>query len=130
MLEMVTLMTKDIGVLDFVEHMVKKDAYVGLPSNLILADTDDNIAYMMLSPQPNRKNKIPFIGQRVLDGTTSENDWDGLVPVKDLPRSVNPEKGYLVTANNRQSPDNVINDYGAGLMSTGRSQRITEMIEQ
>jgi len=121
MLEMLNYMTTDKGVLEFVKIMDSKKSYVGLPSNLILADTDGNIAYMMLAPTPNRKNKTPFIGARVLDGTTSENDWDGLIPVKDLPRSINPEKGYIVTANNRQTPDNVKNDYGAGLMATGRS---------
>ena len=52
----------------------------------------------------------------------------GLVPGKDLPRSVNPEKGYIVTANNRQVPEHSLYDYGAGNGPTGRSKRIDEII--
>ena len=46
----------------------------------------------------------------------------------ELPRSFNPKKGYIVSANNRQAPDNSKNDYGANFISTPRSIRITEMI--
>jgi hypothetical protein len=46
-----------------------------------------------------------------------------------LPRSLNPEKGYILTANNRQSPDKAINDYGAIALPTARALRITEIIE-
>ena len=98
----------------FLDTMLASDEpYIGLPSNLILADTDGDIAFMMLSPAIIRKNKTPFLGSRILDGTTSEFDWEGFAPVKDLPRSVNPKKGYIVTANNRQVPDNSLYDYGA-----------------
>jgi penicillin amidase len=82
----------------------------------------------MLCPTPIRKDKTPFIGSRVLDGRTSEFDWEGLVPAKDLPRSINPERGYIVTANNRQAPENSLYDYGANNMPTGRANRIDEMI--
>jgi len=60
----------------------------------------------MFAAMPNRKNKTPFIGSRVLDGRTTEFDWDGFVSIKDLPKSINPKKGYIATANNRQVPDN------------------------
>ena len=51
---------------------------------------------------PERKDKTPFVGNRILDGTTSKFDWTGrTLPLKDMPKSLNPEKGYLVTANNR-----------------------------
>jgi hypothetical protein len=51
LLETINLMAvPDLGVKDFVKHMDKKESYVGLAVNLILADTDGDIAYMMLSP--------------------------------------------------------------------------------
>jgi penicillin amidase len=65
----------------------------------------------------------------VLDGTKTDNDWVGFVPPKDLPRVINPKKGFIVTANNRQMPDNVKSDYGATITSTIRAQRITELIK-
>ena len=71
------------------------------------------------------------MGCRVLDGTTSEFDWtDEIIPLTELPRSINPKKGFISNANNRQAPDNASKDYGATQMSTGRSVRIDEMIRQ
>ena len=90
--------------------------------NLVMADTEGNIGYLLGAAHPIRKDKTPYIGCRVLDGETTEFDWeDGLLPLRELPRSLNPSKGYLMTANNRQSPDTASNDYGATIMSTGRA---------
>ena len=71
--------------------------------NLVLADNSGNIGYIHAASLPIRKNTTPYIGCRVLDGTTSAYDW---VPFKNAPiiaqpRSYNPERGYIVTANNR-----------------------------
>lgn len=103
--------------------------YRGVPANLIMADNvNGDIGYIMLVAFPNRKDKTPYIGNRVLDGTRTDFDWDGLIPIKQLPQSFNPEKGYIATANNRHMPDNVKTDVGATSMATGRIQRIDEMI--
>jgi penicillin amidase len=107
---------------------IGKDGYFGIAMNLVMADIEGNIGYMLLLPQPNRKNKTPFIGCRVIDGTTTEFDWDGLMPLSANPRSYNPARGYIMTANNRQAPDHAINDNGATQMSTSRSQRIDEVL--
>ena len=67
-----------------------------------MADTSGNIGYRLITTMPERKNKTPFIGSRVLDGTTSQFDWTGeIVPQKDLPRSLNPKRGYITSANGR-----------------------------
>jgi penicillin G amidase len=71
-----------------------------------MADDSGDIGYILLLSFPNRKDKTPFIGNRVLNGETTAYDWDGLVPGRKLPHSLNPEKGFIVTANNRQMPDN------------------------
>lgn len=96
---------------DYVKNKV--GPFVGVGMNIAMADIEGNIGYQMFAPVPNRKNKTPFIGSRVLDGRTSEFDWDGFVDAKDLPRVINPESGYIETANNRQVPDNAKFDYGA-----------------
>jgi len=93
-----------------------------------MADNNGDIAYMMLASVPNRKDKTPHIGNRILDGTTSRYDWDGLVSVDKLPRGLNPKKGYFSTANNRVMPENSLTDIGAATPSTGRAQRIDEII--
>ena len=76
--------------------------YNGLGFNTILGDNSGNIGYQLIMSIPERKDKTPFLGSRILDGTTTKFDWtDNLIPLKDLPRSLNPKKGYLVTANGR-----------------------------
>ena len=106
-----------------------ENGYNGFTVNLVLADNSGNIGYLMGTAHPIRKDKTPYIGCRVLDGETTEWDWEeGIQPSSMLPRSLNPAKGFLATANNRQSPDNSLYDNGATIMSTGRSQRIHEVL--
>lgn len=93
-----------------------------------MADTAGNIGYMHLTPSPIRGDSTPWLGSRVLDGTSSKWDWQGIRPIKDLPRSFNPKKGYIVTANNRQSPEHASNDSGAGPIIPARAIRIDEII--
>ena len=45
------------------------------PINMVLADRSGNIGYMLLSASPQRKNDHPYLGCRILDGTTTEHDW-------------------------------------------------------
>ena len=47
------------------------DDYRGNGVNLLFADTKGNIGYLLIMSVPERKDKTPFIGSRVLDGTTS-----------------------------------------------------------
>ena len=108
-----------------------KDGHGTFNSNFLFADSSGNIGYMFAVAQPRRKDETPYLGCRVLDGTKSDFDWlEGNVPVSELPRSINPKKGYIVTANNRQVSDNAVNDFGATSTSTGRAQRIDEMIQE
>jgi penicillin G amidase len=37
----------------------------------------------------------------VLDGTVSDYDWVGPLPLSANPRSLNPNRGFITTANNR-----------------------------
>mmetsp|Transcript_10709 Transcript_10709/g.13346 ORF Transcript_10709/g.13346 Transcript_10709/m.13346 type:complete len:109 (+) Transcript_10709:1708-2034(+) len=46
-----------------------------------------------------------------------------------MPRALNPKKGYLVTANGRQTTDNAINDFGAQINDPGRVLRIDEILK-
>ena len=99
--------------------------------NMLFADTSGNIGYKLVMTIPERNDKTPFIASRVLDGTTTEFDWTGaVIHQKDLPRSLNPEKGYIVTANGRQTSDNALNDYGATTNCPGRVIRIDELLKE
>mgnify|MGYP002633286712 CR=1 FL=1 len=69
--------------------------------NLVLADEQGDIGYMMLAPYPDRKDKTPFISNRVLNGETTRYDWQGLLLQAELPQTFNPEKGFIQSANQR-----------------------------
>jgi penicillin amidase len=78
-----------------------EDGYRGITMNMIMADDKGDIGYVMLASAPDRLSKIPYIGSRVLDGQSTKYDWKGLLPAKEYPRSINPSKGFIATANNR-----------------------------
>ena len=123
---------KDIPeVMEKMEEASFSNGYRGMAVNLSLADTSGNIAYQLAVPMPKRKDLTPYLGCRVLDGRSSEFDWtDDLVPLDELPRSVNPARGYISNANNRQAGDHASYDFGATHMATGRSIRIDELIRE
>ena len=112
-----------MGVKQIMDRLIARgeNGFKSVPMSLVMADNDGDIGYMMLASVPNRKDKTPHIGNRVLDGTTTAYDWDGLVPVLNLPRGLNPKKGYFSTANNRVMPENSLSDIGGNSPSTGRA---------
>lgn len=65
-----------------------------------------------------------------LEGWKSENEWDGFIPFDELPTVVNPEKGYIATANNKivgdEYPYHISNVWAAPY----RYERIVEMLEE
>ena len=71
---------------------------VGSPGmNLIYADVEGNIGYQTFGRIPIRASGD---GRIPAPGWTGEYDWVGVIPFEDLPVSLNPPQGYLVTANN------------------------------
>jgi penicillin G amidase len=95
--------------------------------NLVYADTKGNIGYQA-------PGRIPIRGKG--DGTypspgwESAYDWKGYIPFSALPYEYNPERGYIVTANQAvinesKYPYLITKDWGYGT----RSQRITDLIK-
>lgn len=123
-------MSESKTILEAKEKVHALGVWNSVPINVVLADTSGNIGYMLLSTSPLRKNEYPYLGCHIMDGTTSEHDWEGIVDVKSLPHGFNPKKGYYVTANQRIVPENSKFDIGASMVNTGRSVRIDELISQ
>ena len=61
-------------------------------------------------------------------GWTGEFEWDGTIPYDELPRVVNPARGFLVTANNRIVDDDYPHHITSEWMTGYRAQRIEEML--
>ena len=52
------------------------------------------------------------------------------MPQRDLPKSLNPKKGYIASANGRQASDHAINDYGASINCHARQVRLDQMLAE
>ena len=103
--------------------------YTGPSYALVAADSSGNIGYIQPGLFPIREDSR-YGGQWVKLGHLPENDWKGWVPRDQIPKLVNPSKGYIVTANNRATTDNVSYNSGMSMAGTARANRITEMIEE
>ena len=99
----------------------------GVYLNLLFADVEGNIGYVGtgLHKIKNRNDNDYFPS----DGTNSENDWLGFVPKNESIFVINPKKGYIVTANNKQSTDNIKYNYVRTGKPTSRSTRINNLIK-
>jgi penicillin G amidase len=109
------------------EEFVEACNYSRIPSeNMVWADRKGNIGYQAVAITPLRPNwsgLVPVPG----DG---RYEWNGFLPITDLPHVVNPEKGYFATANNYLFPPDY--QYKQALHYTGsdpyRVSRISEVL--
>ncbi|WP_282692956.1 penicillin acylase family protein [Streptomyces sp. CC208A] len=95
--------------------------------NLIYADTEGNIGYQSPGKIPRRAKGD---GTLPAPGWDSSYRWKGYIPFERLPYEYNPDRGYIVTANQavispKQYRDLLTKDWGYG----SRSQRINDLIE-
>ncbi|MFF4984696.1 penicillin acylase family protein [Streptomyces sp. NPDC001046] len=107
----------------------KAAALFEVPSqNLVYADTEDNIGYTLPGKIPTRAKNHD--GSVPAPGWDPDYRWTGYVPQDALPYEYNPERGYIVTANQAvidadTYPYALTKDWGYG----ARSQRITDLIQ-
>ncbi|MFG2829967.1 penicillin acylase family protein [Streptomyces sp. NPDC048434] len=109
----------------------KAAGHFEVPSqNLIYADTKGNIGYQAPGRIPVRgKGDGHFDGTLPAPGWDPKYQWSGYIPQKALPYEYNPQRGYIVTANqavtDEKYPYLLTKDWGYG----SRSQRINDLIE-
>jgi len=75
----------------------------GPAQNIVYADVDGNIGYVVAARVPLRRNGPPSFwrGTMPAPGDTDEYEWTGYIPFDELPRSFNPPEGVIGTANAR-----------------------------
>ena len=108
--------------------------------NFVYADKQGNIGYQMPSKVPIRvKNHN---GLLPVPGWTDEYEWKGYIPFDLLPRAYNPERGYLITANQavvppayydflkKQLDPNLNYNLGYEWNSGYRAQRIDQLVKE
>lgn len=75
-----------------------------LPSqNFVFADTAGNIGYWTCATIPIRSRGD---GLLPVPGWNGEYEWQGYVPFENRPHFINPEQGYIATANNKVAGEN------------------------
>jgi penicillin amidase len=94
--------------------------------NLLYADRDGRIAFIAPARVPVRARGD---GRFPVPGWTGANDWIGEIPFDDLPRSVDPPSGRIVTANNKIVPDDYPYLITADWPSGHRAQRIEDLLD-
>jgi len=127
-LDLPGLTAANFGVLDFASgpDLVGALADHCHPvSNLIWADRHGSIGYKTVGRIPARRGDCPDLPK---PGWTGEYDWDGWVPDEELPRVDDPERGFLVTANNRIEPDDFPHHITSDYLDGYRARRIEDLI--
>ena len=100
--------------------------------NLVYADVEGHIGYQAPGQVPVRRPAIPRTppGYWPAPGWDSSYDWQGFVDVEDLPWTLDPEDGTIVTANQQvtagRSPF-LTTEWDAGWRSTRIMQRLAEL---
>ena len=95
--------------------------------NLLYADTDGNIAYQMPGKIPIR---VPgHDGMLPVPGWNGEYDWQGYIPFEELPHTLNPSQGYIVTANNAVVGDDYLYTITEEWSYGFRANRLVGMLE-
>ncbi len=95
--------------------------------NWLFADSSGNIGYQMNGKMPKRAEG--FSGLIPIPGWKSANDWQGFVEPDQLPTRLNPDTGYLGTANNDMNAFGQVKPINLA-MAPYRVNRISQMLEE
>jgi len=101
--------------------------------NCVYADAEGHIGYAVVGAIPLRAKSAPDPnGNEALPGTGDKDDWQGFVPQELLPQVVDPEAGFLLSANHRPVGSCYRIPLGISTGSMGdtiRSWRLRERLE-
>jgi penicillin amidase len=94
--------------------------------NFMWADVQGNIAWWAAGKLPIRPKHVNSF--MILNGSSGDDDWQGYLDFDQNPQILNPENGFLFTANNQPE------DMGAGevpgyYVPSNRAKRIKELLD-
>ncbi|HME09611.1 MAG TPA: penicillin acylase family protein [Bryobacteraceae bacterium] len=107
------------------EFLAAIERFPGPGQNFVYADVEGNIGYHATGKLPIRKN---FDGDLPLDGSSGEYEWEGWIPFAELPSAFNPERGYVVTANQNPFPADYNYRVGGVFSPPYRSTEIRDLL--
>jgi penicillin G amidase len=106
-----------------------RDAKAFEAQNIVFADTNGTIGFVAAGRVPVRRPDNDFKGQVPAPGWDAKYDWTGWLPYADVPRSINPPAGLVVTANHRITPPGYTHYLTSDWALPYRADRITQLIE-
>jgi penicillin amidase len=89
--------------------------------NLVAGDTSGSIGHHVRALVPRRPRANGWLP---VPGWTGEHEWDGMIPYEEMPHSINPADGIIVTANNRVVPSDQGPYLSTDSMPPHRARRI------
>jgi len=106
------------------------ESYVTPVQNFVYADIGEegdvgNIGYIAPGQIPDRQTT--HTGLTPVPASP-QFDWKGFIPFDQLPQTFNPERGYIISANNRIAPDSYPYNLGFEWAVPYRAERIRDLI--
>jgi penicillin amidase len=111
------------------EFIAAVERFSAPSQNFVYGDVDGNIGYAMSGMLPQRNGSVGSFPQ---DGNSGDAQWSGRIAPSDLPRLLNPERGYITSSNNlvdREWPGLVTRDWAAPYRAV-RLQRLMEATDR
>lgn len=96
--------------------------------NLLYADVDGHIGYQAPGRHPIRAPEHD--GRWPAAGWTTATDWQGFIPFDDLPSVLDPEEGYLATANEAVVGPEFRYAFPGNWAPGFRAERIDELLQE
>ncbi|HKA20188.1 MAG TPA: penicillin acylase family protein [Blastocatellia bacterium] len=93
--------------------------------NLVYADVDGNIGWQAAGSAPIRKG---WSGLLPVPGSSGKYEWNGWLPLSELPRAYNPSKHFIATANHKIIPEGYKHEINFEWSAPFRFQRIEELL--
>jgi penicillin G amidase len=93
--------------------------------SLVVADVEGSIAFQSAGRIPLRNS----LERGYRPGWEPAHQWQGLIPFEEMPHVVDPQRGWVATANNRVAPDDFPHLLFGCWSSGHRALRIRQMIE-
>jgi penicillin amidase len=94
--------------------------------NFVYADVDGHIGYQSTARIPIR---VPgHQGLVPVPGWDGRSEWQGFIPYEEMPYSLDPPSGFIVTANNKVVGDDYPHFLAYDMADPYRAQRITDLL--
>ncbi len=109
------------------ELVAKLEGHTSPASNLVWADRHGSIGYKLIGGLPLRKGGCPDLPK---PGWTGEFEWEGPIPYEEMPETIDPESGFLITANNRIVGDEYPHHITSEWLDGFRAKRIEQLLRE